>query len=58
MLQQRKPNQGKTSETYDEEGNRIVVVTEFDESQEDTPDVPLRPIEKKRLHWEGKTCVY
>ena len=22
----------------------------------DTPDVPLRPSEKKRLHWKGKTC--
>ena len=30
----------------------------FDESQNDSPDVPLRPIEKKRLHWEGKTCAF
>jgi hypothetical protein len=58
VLQQRKPNQDKPSETFDEEGNRIVVVAEFDESQEDTPDVPLRPLEKKRLRWEGKTCAY
>lgn len=28
-----------------------------DESQKDTPDVPLRPAEKKRLHWKGKTCL-
>ena len=57
MLQQRKPNQETFSETFDKDGNRIVVVTELNESQDDTPDVPLRPIEKKRLRWEGKTCV-
>ena len=27
-----------------------------DESQDDTPDVPIRFAEKKRLHWKGKTC--
>ena len=27
-----------------------------DLSQQDTPDVPMRFIEKKRLHWAGKTC--
>lgn len=25
-------------------------------AQEDTPDVPVRFAEKKRLHWKGKTC--
>lgn len=25
-------------------------------SQIDTPDVPIRFAEKKRLHWSGKTC--
>jgi tRNA-dihydrouridine synthase 3 len=25
-------------------------------SQVDTPDVPVRFSEKKRLHWAGKTC--
>jgi hypothetical protein len=24
---------------------------------QDTPDVPTRFMEKKRLHWEGKTCA-
>ena len=27
------------------------------EAQKDTPDVPLRMSEKKRLHWRGKTCT-
>ena len=35
-----------------------VVATEGDQSQEDTPDVPLRLSEKKRLHWRGKTCEF
>lgn len=26
--------------------------------QDDTPDVPMRFSEKKRLHWSGKTCAY
>lgn len=26
--------------------------------QVDTPDVPLRFTEKKRLHWAGKTCMF
>ncbi|KAI8972448.1 zinc finger dihydrouridine synthase [Trametes punicea] len=26
-------------------------------SQDDTPDVPLRSVEKKRLHWTGKTYL-
>ena len=26
-------------------------------SQVDTPDVPVRFSEKKRLHWAGKTCT-
>ncbi|KIJ33534.1 hypothetical protein M422DRAFT_35449 [Sphaerobolus stellatus SS14] len=29
----------------------------FDQSQDDSPDVPLRPVEKKRLHWSGKTYL-
>ena len=29
-----------------------------DKSQDDTPDVPTRVSEKKRLHWKGKTCKY
>ncbi|KAI9068651.1 zinc finger dihydrouridine synthase [Trametes sanguinea] len=28
-----------------------------DRSQDDTPDVPLRFVEKKRLHWTGKTYL-
>ncbi|OSD00670.1 zinc finger dihydrouridine synthase [Trametes coccinea BRFM310] len=28
-----------------------------DRSQDDTPDVPLRFVEKKRLHWAGKTYL-
>ena len=28
----------------------------IEKSQDDTPDVPLRFVEKKRLHWTGKTC--
>ena len=27
-------------------------------SQVDTPDVPLRFLEKKKLHWTGKTCAF
>ena len=27
-----------------------------DLTQTDTPDVPMRPAEKKRLDWRGKTC--
>ena len=26
-------------------------------SQVDTPDMPIRFSEKKRLHWTGKTCA-
>lgn len=26
------------------------------EAQRDTSDVSMRPAEKKRLHWTGKTC--
>ena len=26
-------------------------------SQVDTPDVPVRFLEKKRLYWTGKTCA-
>jgi hypothetical protein len=26
-------------------------------AQQDTPDVPVRFMEKKSLHWEGKTCA-
>jgi hypothetical protein len=26
------------------------------EAAQDTPDVPLRPSERKRLHWNGLTC--
>jgi tRNA-dihydrouridine synthase 3 len=26
-------------------------------SQADTPDIPVRFSEKKRLHWTGKTCA-
>ncbi|KAI0767228.1 zinc finger dihydrouridine synthase [Fomes fomentarius] len=29
----------------------------MDQAQEDTPDVPLRFVEKKRLHWTGKTYL-
>ncbi|KAF8581807.1 zinc finger dihydrouridine synthase, partial [Ramaria rubella] len=57
VLQDRKPRAEDTSEIYDEDGNRIFVVPEFNEAQDDTPDVPLRPIEKKRLHWAGKTYL-
>jgi len=28
------------------------------ESQQDAPDVPVRFVEKKRLHWAGKTCTH
>ncbi|RDX44564.1 zinc finger dihydrouridine synthase [Lentinus brumalis] len=28
-----------------------------DKSQDDTPDVPIRAVEKKRLHWNGKTYL-
>ncbi|KAI0694107.1 zinc finger dihydrouridine synthase [Cytidiella melzeri] len=28
-----------------------------DLSQKDTPDAPMRPSEKKRLHWKGKTYL-
>ena len=38
-------------------GGKSVVATEFDESQADSADVPMRPSEKRRLHWEGKTCT-
>jgi len=30
---------------------------ETTETQIDTPDVPMRPAEKKRLHWSGKTYL-
>ena len=29
-----------------------------DASQTDTPDTPMRFAEKKRLHWNGKTCKW
>jgi tRNA-dihydrouridine synthase 3 len=33
-------------------------VVEVNHAQDDTPDVPFRAGEKKRLHWEGKTCAF
>ncbi|TBU59815.1 zinc finger dihydrouridine synthase [Dichomitus squalens] len=29
----------------------------IDKLQDDTPDVPIRAVEKKRLHWKGKTYL-
>ena len=29
-----------------------------DASQTDTPDTPMRFVEKKRLHWSGKSCKW
>lgn len=40
------------------EAQQQPVVTDGDLSQTDTPDVPLRLNEKKRLHWRGKTCEF
>ena len=31
---------------------------DVDTSQTDTPDTPIRFAEKKRLHWNGKTCTW
>lgn len=31
---------------------------DVDMSQADTPDTPVRFVEKKRLHWNGKTCKW
>ena len=58
---------------YDEQGNTIssgevethvdaskvdgTLSHSLDEPQDDSFDVPLRPVEKKRLHWTGKTCM-
>ncbi|EPS93028.1 hypothetical protein FOMPIDRAFT_1026661 [Fomitopsis schrenkii] len=39
------------------EAQQQPVVTDGDLSQTDTPDVPLRLNEKKRLHWRGKTYL-
>jgi tRNA-dihydrouridine synthase 3 len=37
--------------------DEIVIKQTGDTSdQNDTPDVPVRFAEKKRLHWTGKTC--
>ena len=38
------------------EGTTSIPQDETAKSQVDTPDVPLRFVEKKRLHWAGKTC--
>lgn len=43
------------------EGEGKITFTESEaageaEAEKDTPDVPLRPSEKRRLHWKGLTC--
>ena len=51
---------GKTTFTeaelaeYDDEVDEEAEV----EAQRDTPDVPVRFSEKKRLHWRGLTCSF
>lgn len=43
--------EGKTGEPI------IIDVNDMeDQAQNDTPDVPMRAEEKKRLNWAGKTC--
>ena len=34
----------------------VDAVVDEAEASKDTPDVPPRPSEKKRLHWKGLTC--
>jgi hypothetical protein len=38
-------------------GIRHPAMDEVVAQAQDTPDVPTRFMEKKRLHWEGKTCA-
>ncbi|KAI0329998.1 zinc finger dihydrouridine synthase [Cubamyces sp. BRFM 1775] len=44
-------------ETQPSDSAAAAVKAEEDHSQDDTPDVPLRFVEKKRLHWTGKTYL-
>lgn len=37
--------------------NLTVIPTNGDSAEKDTPDVPVRFEEKKRLDWKGKTCA-
>ena len=41
-----------------EASTRSVSTQDGDMSQADTPDTPMRFVEKKRLHWSGKTCKW
>lgn len=53
---------GKEDPTTLDTPDTAIKAVIVDESQvlshPDTPDVPLKPSEKKRLHWKGKTCLY
>lgn len=46
-------------EQNDDETEEVVMEPdqEDERSQDDTPDVPIRFEEKKRLHWAGKACM-
>ncbi|KAJ3010634.1 hypothetical protein NUW54_g2423 [Trametes sanguinea] len=48
---------GTPSEAQPVEPITPAVADAVDRSQDDTPDVPLRFVEKKRLHWTGKTYL-
>lgn len=36
--------------------SEVELMADENESQKDTPDVPMRFNEKKRLNWRGLTC--
>ncbi|KAF8513739.1 zinc finger dihydrouridine synthase [Hysterangium stoloniferum] len=60
FLQEQKPpvkKDASLAETLGDDDNKVTSTMTFDEAQTDTPDVPLRPIEKKRLNWRGKTYL-
>lgn len=53
-LENTKPTTKHVDEIHETDG--FIPTMDFDESQVDSPDAILRPIEKKRLDWRGKTC--
>lgn len=53
-------NNKADDEEQEQEGDPQPIIIDVndmeDEAQNDTPDVPMRAEEKKRLNWAGKTC--
>ena len=49
------------AELQKEQNGRSIDTADLDKlgtEHDDTPDVPFRPNEKRRLDWSGKTCAF